>query len=242
VNIAVVFALPAEFAPWRRRHSFHRVNAAGCEIHEAEIDRAVARVAFSGIGAPDPRRLADIFLAQPADAVIVAGAAGGLKLQYRCGEVLVASQVKTADPGCVVAADHRMLALAAQCGASLVDSFLTLDRMVLRAEEKAALARDADAVDMESFVVIKVAADRGIPAVAVRVIADTAAEDLPLDLSPAIRADGTISVPRAIGAALAQPARWPRLARAGLSYHRALGSLAVFLDRFIEVLTKARGT
>ena len=108
--------------------------------------------------------------------------------------------------------------------------------MVLRADEKAALGREADAVDMESFVVIDEAISRGIPAIAIRVIADAADEDLPLDFTWALRRDGTISLWRAIGQAMSRPARWPRIVRAGLSYGRALEELAIFLDRFVAAL------
>ena len=235
-NVAVVFALPAEFSLWRRRRVFRCARTPGPQIYEAGIGRAALRVAFSGIGAPDPRRLAETLLAGPADAVIVAGAAGGLKPRYRRGEVVVATRVKTTASSRLVAADDRMLALASQCGATVVDSFLTVDRMVLHAGEKMALGRDADAVDMESFVVVSEAARHGIPAVAIRVIADTAEEDLPLDLTSAIRPDGTISAPRAALHAVSRPARWPALVRAGLSYRRALGELARFLDRFVSSL------
>jgi adenosylhomocysteine nucleosidase len=235
-RVGVVFALAAEFSPWRRRHAFRRVNTPRGQTFEAEIGAAHVRAVIGGVGAPDTRRLQETLFAPPVDAVIVAGAAGGLKPQYRCGEVVGASRVKTPGSSRVVAADSRMLALASHCGATIVDSFVTVDRMVLHAGEKATLSREADAVDMESFAVVREAADQGIPAVAVRVIADTATEDLPLDLSAAIRADGRISVPRAIAGILSRPARWRRVVRAGLSYRCALAELAAFLDRFVAGL------
>jgi len=235
-RVAVVFALPAEFAPWRRRHAFRPAGAKTQQAFEAQIGTAQVRVVFSGIGAPVPDALEQTLFAARPDVVIVAGAAGGLKPQYRCGDVVVASRVKTPGSSRVVAADARMLMLASPCGASVVDAFLTLDRMVLRADEKAALGREADAVDMESFVVIDEAISRGIPAIAIRVIADAADEDLPLDFTWALRRDGTISLWRAIGQAMSRPARWPRIVRAGLSYGRALEELAIFLDRFVAAL------
>jgi nucleoside phosphorylase len=237
VNIAIVFALPAEFSQWRRRHRFHRAGTGALAPYEAQIGRAAVRVAFSGIGAPDARRLQELWFAHPVDAVIVAGAAGGLKPRYRRGEVLVASRLRSAASERVVAADDRLVSLAARAGATVVDSFLTVDRIVLRADDKAVLGRDADAVDMESFAIISGLAARSIAAVAIRVIADAAHEDLALDLSSAIRMDGTISVARAMGDALSQPARWPRLVQAALSYRRALGELAAVLDRFVGALT-----
>jgi len=236
VKLAVVFAMPAEFSSWRRGRAFRRARPPGQQTYEADIGGAAVRVVFTGIGARDPSRLRKALFAQPVDAVIVAGAAGGLKPPYRCGDVLVALRVKTAASERVLAADDRLVSLASRCGARIVDSFLTVDRMVVRAEDKVPLGRLADAVDMESFIVLSEAAARQVPTVAVRVITDPVGEDLPLDLGPAIRTDGTISVPRAIGAALYRPAHWPRLVHAGLSYRRALGELAAFLDRFADVL------
>ena len=252
-HVAVVFALPAEFSLWRARHAFRRISLsrhrpAGAAdpappvpqaTFEAQIDDLPVRVAFSGVGAPNAQAMEETVFAARPGVVIVAGAAGGLKPRYRCGDIIVAEQLQAAVDGRIISIENRLLSAAARCGATVAGLLLTVDRMVLRADDKAALGRTADAVDMESFVVVSEAARHGIPAVAIRVIADTAEEDLPLDLTSAIRPDGTISAPRAALQAVSQPARWPALVRAGLFYRRALGELARFLDRFVSSLSSA---
>jgi len=240
VKIAVVFALPAEFSPWRARHAFRRTNASGREFYDGQIGPTSLRVAFSGVGAPEMRALADTAFDAPAGLVISAGIAGGLKPQYRRSDILVASRLRTTAVDRTLVLDDRLVSLASRCGATIVDSFVTVDRMILRAQEKEVLGRDADAADMESFAVISEAGTRGIAGVAIRVVGDTADEDLPLDFTRALRADHMISVSRVLAEVVLQPGRWPLLLRSGVSYRRALGELARFLDRFIRALEQER--
>src|SRR4051812_26763153 len=182
MTIAVVFALPAEFAPWRGRHRFRR-RPSGPRTYEAQIGPASVRVAFSGVGAPDLRALAETVFAAPPALVIAAGIAGGLKPQYRRSEILAASSVRSTTDDRILAVEETMVSLASRCGATIVDTLLTADRIIVRAGEKQWLGRHADAVDMESFAVLSETARRGVQGIAIRVVGDTVDEDLPLDFT-----------------------------------------------------------
>ena len=134
MNIAVVFALPAEFSPWRARHAFRRTNASGRQFYDGQIGPTSLRVAFSGVGAPEMRALADTAFDAPAGLVISAGIGGGLKPQYRRSDILVASRLRTTAVDRTLVLDDRLVSLASRCGATIVDSFVTVDRMILRAQ------------------------------------------------------------------------------------------------------------
>ena len=122
--------------------------------------------------------------------VISSGFAGGLNPLLRRGQV-----VFDAAPG-----DDLVPALE-QAGARPA-RFHCSDRVVVTAAAKEKLWREtaADAVEMESGVIRALCAERGIPAVTVRVISDEAMEDLPLDFNKLMKADQQISLRHLLGA------------------------------------------
>jgi adenosylhomocysteine nucleosidase len=237
--IVVVFALEAEFRPWRAQRDFHRVDSGWPAIYEGALGSSCVRAAICGVGA---RTLAGAAarLFTGADAVAVAGLAGALRSEYAIGDVLVARSVRRArGPGDDVALPTApsLLSIASQCGARVVDSFLTAERIVSRAADKHRLGAD-DAVEMESYPVLREAARRGVPGVAIRAVGDVVDEDLPFDFTDAIAGDGTLRKVVLLRQALARPSRWPMLVRFGAAQQRALAELAVFLDRFVVALVE----
>lgn len=111
--------------------------------------------------------------------VLTCGFAGGLNPILKSNEIVFSSEEGTEL--------HETLNRA---GATPV-SFFCARRVAITAEEKQRLWRGmgADAVEMESESIREYCREREIPAATVRVISDTALEDLPLDfntlLSPA---------------------------------------------------------
>jgi nucleoside phosphorylase len=236
VTIAVVFALEAEWAPWRSRHAFHSVAIDGPTVYEGSVGPLRARVALSGVGAPQTRQLIEVLCAGRIDALLAVGLAGALREPYLCGDVIVARRARSAASGSFVASDARLVEIASQCGAKVIEVLLCADRTAGRVDEKRRLAAQGEAVDMESFRILEEAQRRGIPSVAIRVIGDSADEALPLDFDPAVRADGSINVMNLVGQAVRAPSCWPALLSFGLRQRRAVRALAGFLDRFVTAL------
>jgi adenosylhomocysteine nucleosidase len=234
--IVVVFALEAEFRPWRARHDFGRAGSGWPAIYEGTVDSSRVRTAICGVGA---RKLAGAVprLFEGADAVAVAGLAGALRSEYEIGDLLVARSVQRAGGGndVALAAAPSLVSIASRCGSRVVDSFLTTERIISRAADKRRLS--GDAVEMESYLVLREAARCGVPGVAVRAVGDAVDEDLPFDFNEALADDGTLRKVVLLRQALASPLRWPTLARFGVAQQRALAGLAGFLDRFVVAIS-----
>jgi nucleoside phosphorylase len=241
VNIAVFFALDAECAPWRAGHRFEPVVDGDGSLFEAALGRSRVRLALVGIGA---RRLDSVIgeaLDGGTDVVVGAGVSGGLQDRLKLGDVLVAHQALSERDGRTAQADDRLVAVAASCGARIVETFLTTDRIVRGAARKRELGARAAAVDMESLAILGLATERRIPGIAVRVVGDQVDVELPLDFESSIRADGTIRMVNLLAQAVAHPRDWPALLAFGRDHRRALDGLARFLDRFIADLTSRSG-
>jgi len=205
-------------------------------VYEGSIGPSRARVALSGVGAPQARQLIEGLCAGRVDALLAVGLAGALRNPYSCSDVIVARRAQSAASGSFVASDVPLVEVASQCGAQIIDVLLCADRTVGRVDEKRRLALQGEAVDMESFRILEEAQRRGIPSVAIRVIGDSADEALPLDFDRALRADGTVNVMNLVGQAVRAPSRWPALLSFGSRQRRAVSALAGFLDRFVPTL------
>lgn len=230
-TVGVAFALDAELAPWRTRRMFADAGAANAGSFETTVGAAHVRAAIVGIGARRLHLVAPWLLDPSVDAVIVAGLAGGLSPAHRVGDVLVAKHV--CRDGEQRSADPHLVALAASCGAAVVDRFVTADRLAATAEAKQAMAAAGDTIDMESFDVVDAAERRGIAALALRVVGDAATDDLPVDFEEAITSDGSLSPWRLAGSCAIRPWQWPRLIRFGVEQRRALAALSAVLDALV---------
>ena len=151
----VCFALPEEARPFQK----------------SPVPNATVLV--TGMGRMNSERALAAFLAQTTPAfVLTCGFAGGLDPVLELNTVLF----ETGDS-----------ALAERLGAAGVGRarFHCASRMAVTAAEKAALRRDtgADAVEMESAHVHRLCQERGVSCATVRVISDTATEDMPLDFN-----------------------------------------------------------
>lgn len=201
-------------------------------------------VRVSGIGGERAARAARQLLEAGAEALLCFGVGGALDPALRCGDIVLAREVLSRAAGELAsstapAACSRIEA-AAEWRQGLVDrltglgpvhvgAILTSDELVDRAERKQQLFRQngALAVDMESAAVARLAQQRGVPFMALRVIADTAQDSLPRALHSAL-GDGS-AFPHGAHfwwSLLSAPSGWAGLARLGRRYQRARGVLA----------------
>jgi len=243
VKVLVTFAVPAEFAPWRARHSFHRVADKFLTCYEADIADAKIMVLLTGVGgdfaAARVRMVMSPELGKRKFKFCVStGLAGALRAEHRPGDVLVAhgvqaETVRHAGASNEVFGDAELGILAVDCGAKLVGRFHTSSRIVQTSTAKTALGSMADAVEMESFDIFREAQAWGSRSVAIRAISDSVTEDLPIDFSKTLTKLGEVSVSRLVLEIARRPNRLPSLVRFGRQSRRAATALADFLDRYV---------
>jgi adenosylhomocysteine nucleosidase len=133
--------------------------------------------------------------------VITAGFAGGLNPKHKLGTVLF-------DEDSGVGLGEKLLRLNA-----VKARFHCSERVAVTALEKRQLwqSTGADAVEMESSVIRARCLQNGIPSATIRVISDTADEDLPLDFNSLMTADNRIDFAKLAWKVAINPHRIPRL-------------------------------
>ncbi|HMO63966.1 MAG TPA: hypothetical protein PKE47_01850 [Verrucomicrobiota bacterium] len=182
-------------------------------------------IQLCGMGPGAARRWIEAVLAGPRPAgVLSCGFAGGLDPARHLGDVL-------ADAGGWPGLGPKLEAAGARTA-----RFATEARVAVTAADKAAVrARTgADAVEMESGVIVSAGRAAGVPAAVVRVISDAAGDDLPLDFNALMTPAGRLSLPRLALAVAARPGRIPALVRLGRSSRRAAEKLADVLGRVLD--------
>jgi nucleoside phosphorylase len=165
-SIVVCFALPEEAVPFQKR------------------SRDIP-VFFTGIGKANAEKAAREYLKGRAPALLLTcGFAGGLDPALNVGDVVF--ETANSDG----AKDGAMRAKLIGAGAKPVKIFCA-DKIASTVAEKKKLREEtgADAAEMESGAVQSVCHERGVPCATVRVISDTADEDLPLDFNEFLTPD-----------------------------------------------------
>ncbi len=213
----------------------------GLALAEARIGSVVVRVALIGIGpASAARAIREILDRERPDVCIAAGLSGALKAGLDLARVVVPRRVGGAQPGNRMADGYLvapwLVDEAEQAGARVLPALVSTERVLVRPQEKAAWAGAADIVDMESASVLEAAAAASVPALAIRVISDTAWERLPLDFNRVLTPHGEIDRGRLAMEVARRPWRVGALVRFGRASARAAEALASFLDGYVERL------
>lgn len=143
----------------------------------------------TGIGPERAKAALAPLVAQEAfQGIVSTGYAGGLRDEYRLGDLLLPDEVRSVPP-LREASFHpdrelrERVLKRAQAGPWRIhpDRMITTDRVIFSAEEKRRLGLqfDAGSVEMESAAVAGVAGEASIPFVVVRVVLDEASFSLP---------------------------------------------------------------
>jgi adenosylhomocysteine nucleosidase len=195
---------------------------------EARIAR---RAGFSTVvGAGDRQRTAALVAAAtPAANLLVSfGIAGALAPELRPGDLILSAEIISAhrawhgEP----AWRRRLAALSHSIGAASAP-VLGADQILATSSDKAAARTrfSAVAVDLESDIVARAAAEVGIPFAVLRAIADPAERDIPPAALIALAPDGRPDLPRVCASLLRRPRQMRAAFGLLLETRRALRAL-----------------
>ena len=155
--------------------------------------------------------------------ILSCGIAGALAPALKPGDVVIDGNV------IVVERLGQALPLAHRGG------IMGHDAIAATAEEKRILHErtGAIAVDMESHVAARVAVRKGLPFAALRVISDSAGDDLPPAALVGMRPDGGMALGAVLASLARNPRQLPALIRTGRQADQAFRSLAQAFDAII---------
>ena len=201
-------------------------------------------VAVSGVGAAAAEASAAKLIEAGASALMSFGLAGGLDPALPAGRLVFPSEVISRDGASFSTAmdwRERLSAAVEGLGPVCAGTLLTSARAIDSVAEKAAVFRDtgAVAVDMESLAIAQVAAAHRLPFVAVRVIVDTAADELPRAVVAA-SSSGQVRIWRLLGAIALAPAELGALVRLAGRYRIATRRLAAVARTVLPPCLDAR--
>jgi nucleoside phosphorylase len=213
MSTVVCFALKEEAAP------FHKIAARHPGVSTLIV----------GIGRTNAEKAVRNFLAGgasvPPSLVLTCGFAGGLNPDLKAGEVVFEFGHRQLE------IENRLLAAGARPA-----KFFCADRIATTAMEKWKLHVDtgADAVEMESAAIHAICAEKNIPCVTIRVISDTAHEDLPLDFNALAKPDKNLNFSKLAWAIAKSPGKIPKLMELGRKTNFAARQLAGVLEKIIS--------
>ncbi len=244
MRVLVTFAVEAEFAPWRDLRSFKKARispdhwSGGVEVQEVQIGGSTVWVLLTGIGIKTfDFALAGCLKAAGISLIVSSGLAGSLKPEFAPEEIVAPKRVGTLRDARGVTLSTGPISFAERRGAKVIATMLTSDRIIETQEEKNRLSNFAEAVDMESFHVVRAFTDEGVPVVIIRAISDGSEEDLPVDFSKCLTSEGRVKPRVLLRELFERPARIPELIRFGRQSRSAARKLSLFLDGFLEALT-----
>jgi adenosylhomocysteine nucleosidase len=173
--IAITFALPAESSRFvARLAEKKRATCGDTEIIHGKIDSRSIAVFHTGVGEKVcRRRMAQLLQDRQFDFLISAGFAGALTDEFDVGDLLLAKNFSTTEPGLTPA-------VASELNLYRGD-LLTVPRVIDSPQERKQLAdaTGAVAIDMETEFIARACAEHALRMLSLRAISDTPARPLP---------------------------------------------------------------
>ena len=191
------------------------------------LDGLGVQVASGGGREEQTRAKIESLIAAGANRLLSFGIAGALDQAFRPGDILLATSVSFAGQRLYDVDADWLRKLTAALPEVKRCRLLGISRIVAGRAEKAQFfkAQAGCAVDMESHIAAAMAFERGLPFMAIRAIADTAADELPPAVRHGLDENGKATIGPVIRSLLSNPAQLPALIRVARQTKRALDAL-----------------
>lgn len=250
--IGLVAAMPEELRPLMQKvGSFRTERVAGFNIHRFTMGRHDVRAVQSGMGLLNATAAVQALLEHcPPDLLINTGFAGGIAQGPVVGDVIVANRIFRYDRHLLEELPGIDQELTAQVVKLLLliprrefgtfgGTFVTTAGITSKSELAARLMPPSPGiavVDMETSAVARVAAEHGIPFMAVRAISDAADEELGFTIEEITDSSLDIRIGKVLLTVARKPWIVPQLLRLAKNSRRAGTNLAVALKELLERL------
>jgi adenosylhomocysteine nucleosidase len=237
-DVGIVAALPIEVGPFLASlRDVRKYASAKLTIQEGTWRGRMVALVVGGPGRAAAARAGNLLVAGHRPRwLLSAGFAGALATDLARGDVVLPDEVVDAE------GNHARIEVGvnADAGRPVVRSgrLVTVDAVVRTASQKSSLRESSGAicVDMETSAVARLAAERGLRFLAVRVISDDAVADLPPEILSIVGPTGGYRVGAALGAIWKRPAAMKEMLRLRDHAHQAAEALARALQWVIPQL------
>ncbi len=257
MRVLVTFAVDAEFAPWRAMRHFRFIDYQGLRLWRADLEKVEITALVTGMGAEAAALAMDLMMRmadgdQYFDVCVSSGLAGALSESLSPEQIiaprgLVVEEKHAGAQAERIEVDTELRKLAIQFGAKEMDCLFTTNKVLVKAIEKKICSSKAEAVDMESFEIVKEAVAWGARCVVIRAISDSAKEELPIDFNLTLSGEKQVSVAKVVYQLAKNPLVLPALLRFAKQSRKAADGLASFLEKYVaglaevESLNQSRG-
>lgn len=223
--IIVFAAMQCEFCSLPKRLKMSRKNdCSGFTVFEGGCGDAELILVRMGVGAVAAQRAVTAVLERYSPQFVLSiGLAGAVINEFALGDLVVCEKVFYQDfqP---ISSDPTFAQLAFKGGKVSIcsNNSLTVDQVVVTPQAKRRIAKlfSVGVIEMESYLIGKIAARHKLPFLVVRVVSDTVNERI-ADFNHPLKM-------------LCTPTEWWRLGRSFLHGRKALKSLDLFLLPFLE--------
>ncbi len=208
------------------------VKEEAAEFKKKSLPALNAEILLTGIGTRNAAEaLYPVLEKRTFSRVLTCGFAGALNPDFKIGEVLF-------DEDCEGKLSEALRATGARAA-----KFHCAKRVAITVAEKSELRRTtgADVVEMESAMIRQICRERKVSSATVRVISDTADEDLPLDFNALMTADYQLSSMKLTMALMKSPGAVPRLMELQRNTQLGAQKLADVLESLLRTLNGSRG-
>lgn len=196
---------------------------------------------YSGAGAQNARKAAELAISKGATQLISWGCAGALHHELKMGDLVLADSLLDSDgtqtPVNAAWHEHAKTILGADVTVYKGALFNSHD-VVSTAQEKQAIYEKtgALALDMESYAIAQAAQHYALPFLAIRAIADPASMDLPIALSNALNEEGEVDISKIIFSLARNPKEIPHLIQIGQYFQIAKRKLSLVAEQLPQVI------